>query len=148
MVKSLGRRIRGSNVLLKLDMAKAFDRISWEFIQDVLLAFGFDMNFTDLVMRCISGSWFSIIVNRGQEGYFQSTRGVRQGDPLSPTLFIIAVEFLIRGINHLFEQTAKMKYHTGVNVQVNCLAFADDFILFTNGAKPCLKKNYGVFKFV
>ncbi|GAA0160693.1 hypothetical protein LIER_17188 [Lithospermum erythrorhizon] len=140
MIQSLGQKVRGSNVILKLHMAKAFDMIFWRFIGEVLAAFDVNTNFFDLISRCIEGPWFSLIINGGMERFFKSSRGVRQGDPLSPTLFIIAIEFLIRRINKIFREDQRMYFHMGISVPVTCLAFADDFILFTNGSKSSLQK--------
>ncbi|KAL9666748.1 hypothetical protein QQ045_001086 [Rhodiola kirilowii] len=89
----------GGNVIIKLDMAKAYDRVSWRFILAALRAFGFQERFCDLIYRCISNCHYSIKWDGKLYGYFKSFRGVRQGDPLSPSLFVIAMEWLSKSIN-------------------------------------------------
>lgn len=92
-----------------------------------------------MIWRLISNCWYSIIINGQANGFFKSSRGVRQGDPLSPSLFIIAFEVLSRGLKFL----AVSNQTTGFFVPRNCpkithLTFADDVIIFTNGSRVSL----------
>jgi len=66
--------------------------------------FGFSETIIDMVWRLISNNWYSVLVNGKSFGFFQSSRGVKQGDPLSPNLFIIVVEVLSRGLNKMNEE--------------------------------------------
>lgn len=134
--------VRGWNVVLKLDMAKAYDRLSWFALIKVLRAFGFSEAFIDMIYRCISSCWFSVLVNGESCGFFHSSRGLRQGDPLSPTLFIIAAEVLSRGLNFLHEEYPFLRFRTHPNVPfVSHLAYADDVVIFCNGSKRSLEKH-------
>lgn len=80
----------GQHVIFKCDMAKAYDRMEWDFIIAVLRRFGFSLNFTAIIESLLTNCGFSVRFNGILAGFFQSTRGLRQGDPLAPTLFIIA----------------------------------------------------------
>ncbi|CAM8930538.1 unnamed protein product [Rhodiola kirilowii] len=134
------RKTEGSNIMIKLDMSKAYDRISWSFILAALRASGCCENFVDLVFRCISSSWFSIKWDGRRYGHFKSSQGLRQGDPLSPTLFVIAMEWLTKDINHAVDESLVLGYQTGVTWRyINSLMFADDILLFTNGCKRSLE---------
>lgn len=62
----------GDNVVIKLDMAKAYDRMSWYFICLVLRRFGFGEMFIDMVWRIMSNNWYSIIINGARYGFFHS----------------------------------------------------------------------------
>uniref|UniRef100_A0A2N9HHK0 Reverse transcriptase domain-containing protein n=1 Tax=Fagus sylvatica TaxID=28930 RepID=A0A2N9HHK0_FAGSY len=85
---------RMGQLIPKLDLEKAYDRIEWDFIREVLTFFKFPPSFVDLVLECVSTSSFSILVNGGQLENFKPSRGIRQGDPLSPYLFILCMEYL------------------------------------------------------
>ncbi|WMV36298.1 hypothetical protein MTR67_029683 [Solanum verrucosum] len=81
-------------ILCKLDIEKAFDHVNWEYILQVLRQMGFGAKWVNWVKFCISTVKFSILVNGGPEGFFNAQRGIRQGDPMSLFLFILAMEGL------------------------------------------------------
>ncbi|WMV30192.1 hypothetical protein MTR67_023577 [Solanum verrucosum] len=130
----------GSNVVIKLDMAKAYDRVSWSFTCFVLRRFCFGELFIDLVWRIMSNNWYSIIINGHIQGFFHSTRGFKQGDPLSPALFILGAEVLTRMINSL-HQIPRYKgfFMAPKGPHINHLSFADDVIIFASTDRHSLK---------
>nr|XP_027083689.1 uncharacterized protein LOC113705990 [Coffea arabica] len=73
----LDRRLSCPNLMLKLDMAKAYDRVEWTFLMFMLRRLGFQEGAVDLVFRIVSNNWFSVLVNGTPAGFFKSTRGVR-----------------------------------------------------------------------
>ncbi|XP_071916279.1 uncharacterized protein [Coffea arabica] len=122
-------------------MAKAYDRVSWLHLIRVLQKFGFGERFIDVVWRLVSNVWFSVMINGAAYGFFKSNRGLRQGDPLSPALFVIAAEILSRGQNNLATYPS---YH-GFRVPQGCpgvthLAFADDMLILANGSSASLRQ--------
>ncbi|KAL3629955.1 hypothetical protein CASFOL_026267 [Castilleja foliolosa] len=90
MTQQLDRKINGGNVMFKIDMSKAYDRLEWRFLIHCLRAMGYCEDFVDLIYRNICSICYTISINGFNYGRFNSQRGLRQGDPLSPLLFIIA----------------------------------------------------------
>jgi hypothetical protein len=81
-------------MLIKLDLSKDFDRLSWQYMHSLLLAFGFNEDWIAWIMKLTSSTFFSILVNGIPSWPFSPSRGIRQGDPLSPFLFVIMAEGL------------------------------------------------------
>ncbi|KAL0290651.1 UNVERIFIED_CONTAM: hypothetical protein Sradi_7046000 [Sesamum radiatum] len=88
--------------------------------------------FLSLIKHAIKDCWFTVLVNGETAGFFKSTRGLRQGDPISPALFIIAAEALSKGIDHLFNGNPDMYFQAKCEVKISHLSYADDVIIFTN----------------
>jgi hypothetical protein len=81
-------------MLLKLDLSKDFDKLRWKYMKELLSAFGFNKDWVSWIMKLISLTFFSILVNGVPSQPFSPSRGIRQGNPLSPYLFVIMVEGL------------------------------------------------------
>ncbi|KAL0407597.1 UNVERIFIED_CONTAM: putative ribonuclease H protein [Sesamum radiatum] len=129
----LGKNCSTNNMIIKLDMAKAYDRLNWGFLYRILEKLGFHQNWISMVRKLIENCWFSILINGEGTGFFKSTRGLRQGDPLSPALFVIAAEYLSRGLDNLFTKHPKLRFFSKSALSVSHLAFADDVIIFPKG---------------
>lgn len=121
---------------VKTDMSKAYDRIEWGFLRTVLLRLGFHEKWIGWVMTCVSSVHYSFLVNGHPKGTVTPSRGLRQGDPLSPYLFILCTEVL----SGLCKKAQMKGLLPGVKVARRCppinhLLFADDtmFFLKTNG---------------
>ena len=139
MCSGLGWKVRGANVTLKLDMAKAYDRVSWCFVIHVMRRFGFREQWIDMIWRLISSCHFSVLVNRKPCRFFRSSRGLRQGDPQSPALFIIAVEVLSRGLNALVGNRQFSSYLVARGCPpLTYLVYSDKIIIFCNGTTRSL----------
>jgi len=88
------RRSRRSGVCLKVDFEKAYDSIRWSFLLDMLHRMGFHSKWIKWVKGCLESATVSVLVNGSPAEEFRPSRGLRQGDPLAPFLFLIVVEGL------------------------------------------------------
>ena len=136
----LDTKRKGGNVAIKIDIAKAFDTLDWNFLLKVLHAFGFNQTFIGWVHTILQSAKLSILINGTPCGYFSCKRGVRQGDPLSPILFCLAEEVLSRYLSIVMESSLihPMAGPTGVTMPSHTL-FADDVMLFCRGDNNNLK---------
>lgn len=124
---------------IKINLEKAFDRIEWSLIRDTLNFFGIPNNLSKLIMSCITANSIQILVNGRPADAFYPSRGIRQGDPMSPYIFIMCIERLSRTINQL---TASKDWNpikiSTKGPTLSHLFFDDDLALFAKvDAKNC-----------
>ena len=140
MVNDLDRKVEGGNMILKLDMMKAYDRIEWDFFLKVLSCFGFSELFVKIIGNCLGNQNITVCVNVLRRGFFPAARGLRQGDPISPCLFVLAEEVLSRGLCRIYQQGLVKGFHLGRGSSlVSHLLFADDTLIFLRGLKKSLE---------
>ncbi|CAB4268374.1 unnamed protein product [Prunus armeniaca] len=132
------------NVALKLNMAKAYDRVEWSFLEEMLHALGFDFRFSQWIMECIGTVSYNILVNGKPTGHILPTRGIWQRDPLSPFLFLICAEGLTAMIHKAEARRSLQGFRfCATGVSVSHLFFADDAVLFCKAEEAevvCLKR--------
>eukprot|EP00253_Pinus_taeda_P013957 PITA_13957 len=128
--------------ILKLDLANAFDRVRHSFLFAVLHKMGFNTSFINMIKACISNPWISPLVNGRPCAAFQSSRGLRQGCPLSPYLFILMAESLSKALDY----NRRIGLITGIQFEqgtknINHSQFADDTLLM-GGASNTIARRF------
>lgn len=121
-------------IALKLDIIrKAFDTLNWVFIFKVMELMGFPQKYINWVRACITTDMISVKINGALEGYFKGNSGLKQGDPLSPYLFVLAMEvFTACMIAAVKSKDFSFHWHTK-DSSISHLIFADDVLLFCKG---------------
>ncbi|GAU48422.1 hypothetical protein TSUD_405520 [Trifolium subterraneum] len=133
VIHALKRRTRGriGELALKIDISKAYDKVDWGFLKGMLLRLGFSNKWVQWMMMCVSTVNYSVLMNFDKVGPIYPGRGLRQGDPLSPYLFILATE----GLTALIKQSIGRGELHGIKIcrgapMVSHLLFADDCFMF------------------
>jgi hypothetical protein len=115
---------------VKLDMHKAYDRVEWSFLKHMMIRLGFHEQWVELIMACVTSVSYSVRYNSQLTDGFIPTRGIRQGDPLSPYLFLLCAE----GLSSVLLHAEEVGGIEGVKVcrnapSVSHLLFADDSLI-------------------
>ena len=90
------KKLKGA--ILKIDLSKAYDKVSWLYIRMLLTHLGFGIDFIRWIMSCITTNSFPILINRVASPFFHVERGLHRGCPLSPLLFLLVAEGLSRAL--------------------------------------------------
>ncbi|WMV25589.1 hypothetical protein MTR67_018974 [Solanum verrucosum] len=130
-------------ILCKLDIEKAYDHVNWRFLLDILKRMGFGVKWINWIRHCISTVSFSVLINGSPVGFFKAERGLRQGDPLSPFLFILAME----GLNNTVKKAKHIGWINGFEMErrdnssmdITHLQYADDTLTFCDANVDQLK---------
>ncbi|XP_062103007.1 uncharacterized protein LOC133813999 [Humulus lupulus] len=130
LIKNYGRTSTSSRCAMKIDLSKAYDTVDWEFLEDLLKALRFPMKFIGWVMSCVRNTSYSLLMNGRVQGKFKGEKGLRQGDPMSPQLFVLIMEYLTRSLQ-LAALKSPFRYHPMCkSLKLINLCFADDLLLF------------------
>ncbi|XP_021761446.1 uncharacterized protein LOC110726302 [Chenopodium quinoa] len=134
-MKKRSKSRRGS-IAMKLDMSKAYDRVEWGFLRKLLVKLGFAGAWVDTIMAFVTTVRYSFIINGVPSDLVTPSRGLRQGDPISPYLFILVADVLSR----MLQTASKRNLIHGVRAsrngpEITHLFFADDNLLFTRATR-------------
>ena len=127
-------------MILKIDFEKVYDSLSWEFLDQIMGVMGFPSSWRRWINTCLCSSWSSVLVNGSPTKEFRLFRGLRQGDPLSPFLFILAME----GLHVAMEDAVDAGLYSPVRLdmdgfQISHLFYADDALFMGNSLKRMWK---------
>lgn len=130
-VVNLVRKEKLRGLVFKVDFEKAYDSVEWKFLLDTMRNMGFRRKWCGLIKACLSSSSVSVLVNGSPGKEFKMAKGLRQGDPLAPFLFLISAESL----HVLVEEAKERGLYEGIKVgddtSVSHLQYADDVVFFS-----------------
>ncbi|XP_074305021.1 uncharacterized protein LOC141639953, partial [Silene latifolia] len=133
LVRLYNRRNVSPRCMLKVDLRKAYDTIEWTFVRQMMVSLKFPLKFVEWIMQCVTTTSFSVVLNGQTYGFFAGQRGLRQGDPLSPLLFTVCMEYLSRLMAEA-RGFPGFKFHPLCRgIKLTHLMFADDLLLFCKG---------------
>ncbi|XP_071938995.1 uncharacterized protein [Coffea arabica] len=141
------RHGRMGYMAVKLDMSKAYDRVEWRFLKVIMVKMGFCSTWINWIISCISSVTYSFNINGEHKELITPSRGIRQGDPLSPYLFLLCSE----GLSSLLQKAKLGKELTGVKISrgapvITHLFFADDSLVFCKASKQEAEKLIMILK--
>ncbi|XP_028121753.1 uncharacterized protein LOC114318966 [Camellia sinensis] len=146
------RGLRNDGVVFKVDFEKAYDHVDWGFVDFVLERKEFGVRWRKWIWGCLSSCNMSVIVNGKARDSFLASRGLRQGDPLSPFLFILVTDVLGRIIDLAKDKGVIEGFVVGRDrIEVTHLQFADDTIFFSSKEENkvgCLLQVLRIFEIV
>ena len=130
---SIDQRMKGKEALMaiKLDMSKAYDRVPWVHLEAMIKKMGFHEKWISLMMMCVTIVTYSVLINGEPKGRITPSRGLQQGDPISPYLFLLCAE----GLTAMLKKEEAAGNIKGVATcrgapRISHLLFADDSIIF------------------
>ena len=136
LVKMYKPNQKQKGCLMKIDIHKAYDTMSWEFLEEMMKALLFPGKMIQLIMRCVTTPTFTLMLNGVPTGFYKSQRGLWQGDPMSPLLFVLCMEYFARVMRYVGKQE-QFKFHPRCSsLAINHLCFANDMLIFCKGEYP------------
>lgn len=123
---------------LKIDLTKAYDNLHWEFVINLLKSFDMPEQFIGWIKECISTPTYSVIVNGELNGHFEGKKGLRQGDPISSLLFVMAMDVLYKMLDKGAVDQVFRPHPSCEDPLITHLSFADDVLIFFDGSEESL----------
>ena len=121
-------------IICKLDIEKAYDHVNWGFLLYVMRRMGFGGKWIAWISHCVSSVSYAVLINGSPSQFFSASRGLRQGDPISPLLFLLVMEVFTRMLRAASSAGLLAGFSVGrlndSSTKISHLLFADDTIIF------------------
>lgn len=140
LVNGYHRNNGSKKITIKVDIAKAFDTLSWDFLFAALESLNLPPAYIRLLRACICTTSFMVGYNGTVNGYFKGKRGLRQGDPLSPYLFVLAMNYLSLMLDKEARTGSLSYHHRCQRTRLTHLSFADDLLIFIDGSLESVQR--------
>ncbi|CAA7013480.1 unnamed protein product [Microthlaspi erraticum] len=131
---------------LQIDISKAYDNVDWRFVLAILEALHLPPVFIKWITLCISTPYYSISVNGELAGFFQGKKGLRQGDPISSSLFVLSMDILSKLLDKAVSNGSIRPHPLCEDPLITHLSFADDVLIFFDGSEDSLRGILQVLK--
>lgn len=145
-VFSWAKRSKRKTFLFKVDFEKAFDSVNWNYLDSIMEQMQFGVTWRHWIRGCLSSSRASVLVNGTPSDEYPISKGVKQGDPLSPFLFILAMEGLNQAINNAKEKGILTGIKLPNSMVLSHLLYADDAIFVGEWDTRCIKNLSAILK--
>lgn len=132
--------------MIKVDIKKAYDYVEWPFLEAMMMELGFPSQWVRWIMACVQSVSYSMQLNGLPFKPFQANKGLRQGDPLSPFLLAISMEYLSRCLDELKEDPDFNFHPKCERIKLTHRMFADDLLLFTRADNSLVTKIMEAFR--
>ncbi|XP_056688055.1 uncharacterized protein [Spinacia oleracea] len=145
LVKCYSRKHISPRCMIKVDLKKAYDSLEWPFLKSMMQELGFSDLFIKWVMQCLSTVSYSILVNGFPTMPITAKKGLRQGDPMSPYLFALGMEYLSRSLA-VATSEGRFNFHPRCKkLGISHMMFADDLLMFARADVPSVNSLFGAF---
>uniref|UniRef100_A0A803QQG9 Reverse transcriptase domain-containing protein n=1 Tax=Cannabis sativa TaxID=3483 RepID=A0A803QQG9_CANSA len=141
LLKGYTRRNISARCIMKIDLSKAYDSVDWCFVDDLLKGLYFPSRSISWIQSCLHGASYSLILNGRIQGSFKGEKGLRQGDPMSPLLFVLIIEYLTRLLIHKSKEKGFRFHPLCKSLGLVNLCFADDLIILCRGNEKSVKES-------
>jgi hypothetical protein len=146
LLRGYNRKHISPRCAIQMDLQKAYDTVEWTALETIMREMNFPPKFIYWIMVCVSTVSYKYAINGQHSEVLKAKRGLRQGDPISPLLFVLIMEYLHRCLQNL-HKNPNFNFHPKCEkLQITNICFADDLIMFTRGDETSIKLMMGEFQ--
>ncbi|XP_039130949.1 uncharacterized protein LOC120267377 [Dioscorea cayenensis subsp. rotundata] len=126
-------------MLIKIDVEKAYDTISWSAILATLIKMNFPSIWISWIKTCLTSAFFAFLINGSHTPWISSSRGIHQGDPISSYLFILVAQNFTFMLNYVLTNGLIPGFDNRLRINFNHLMFVDDLVIITHASRTAAR---------